>query len=214
MAKPILCVDFDGVIHSYSSGWKGVDIIPDPPVPGALQWLWKATEWFDVQVYSSRSKDEKGRLAMLSYMMQESRKIFPPDHPMCFPEDVPAKYPITFCHEKPAAFLTIDDRSICFDGDWSELEPADLLNFKPWNKREPIKFPGVDPVKMAIATTETLICRAGQDMVQAAQEFVVVRDYLNQRIARLQQDTKMVSQELDLAISDELAHPPRDIMKG
>jgi hypothetical protein len=32
MTKPILCLDFDGVIHSYSSGWKGADVIPDPPV--------------------------------------------------------------------------------------------------------------------------------------------------------------------------------------
>jgi len=30
MSKPILCLDFDGVIHSYSSGWKGADVIPDP----------------------------------------------------------------------------------------------------------------------------------------------------------------------------------------
>jgi hypothetical protein len=28
MGKPILCLDFDGVLHSYSSGWKGADVIP------------------------------------------------------------------------------------------------------------------------------------------------------------------------------------------
>jgi hypothetical protein len=54
--KPILCCDFDGVIHSYTSPWIDEATIPDPPVPGALRWLWKATEWFDVQIYSSRSR--------------------------------------------------------------------------------------------------------------------------------------------------------------
>jgi hypothetical protein len=44
MAKPILCVDFDGVIHSYSSGWQGADIVNDPPTPGALAWLAKASD--------------------------------------------------------------------------------------------------------------------------------------------------------------------------
>ena len=39
MNNPIICVDFDGVIHSYTSGWKGIDVIPDDPVPGAIEWL-------------------------------------------------------------------------------------------------------------------------------------------------------------------------------
>ncbi|HYM31838.1 MAG TPA: hypothetical protein VEU47_11085 [Candidatus Cybelea sp.] len=137
-SKPILCVDFDGVVHSYSSGWKGADVIPDPPVPGALRWLWKATEWFDVHIYSSRTRQERGREAMQAWMLDHSRAEFGDDHPMAKIDgerDAGFQYPITFSHEKPAAFLTIDDRAICFEGDWSELEPADLLGFKPWNKR-------------------------------------------------------------------------------
>jgi hypothetical protein len=134
MHKPILCVDFDGVIHSYTSGWKGSTVIPDPPTPGALRWLWKATEWFSVQVYSSRSKEPAAVQAMRDWMLEHSRTEFGDDHPMSGAEDED-RYPILFCHEKPAAFLTIDDRALTFEGDWSDLEPADLLNFKPWNKR-------------------------------------------------------------------------------
>jgi hypothetical protein len=132
--KPILCVDFDGVIHSYTSGWKGEEIIPDPPVKGALPWLWRATEFFDVQVYSSRSKSDKARAAMREWMGRWAEREFPFDHPMN--ASGPQRYPIAFAHEKPAAFLTIDDRAICFDGMWDGKDLADLLNFKPWNKRE------------------------------------------------------------------------------
>lgn len=32
--KPTVVFDFDGVIHSYKSGWKGAGVIPDPVVPG------------------------------------------------------------------------------------------------------------------------------------------------------------------------------------
>jgi hypothetical protein len=130
MAKPILCVDFDGVIHSYTSGWQGADVVSDPPVPGALRWLWKAAEWFHVNIYSSRTGQKGGLTAMKHWLLDHATAEFGDD-------DAAARFLDTmyFPVDKPAAFLTIDDRAICFEGDWNELNPADLLDFKPWNKR-------------------------------------------------------------------------------
>lgn len=136
--KPILCVDFDGVIHAYTSPWTNAETISDGPVPGALRWLWKATEWFDVQIYSSRSKSEAARISMPNWMVTHSLLEFGIAHPMCVKlQEAFYNYPISFAAEKPAAFLTIDDRAICFEGDWSSLDPRLLLQFKPWNKRRP-----------------------------------------------------------------------------
>ncbi|HEX8809793.1 MAG TPA: hypothetical protein VF760_12450 [Xanthobacteraceae bacterium] len=129
--KPILCVDFDGVIHSYSSGWQGVETIADPPVPGALKWLWKATEWFDVQIYSSRSVDNAGIAAMMVWLRSFARHEWGDD-------DFAVQFvsALKFPSQKPKAFLTIDDRCLCFGGSWEEVgEPHELLDFKPWNKR-------------------------------------------------------------------------------
>ena len=40
---------------------------------------------------------------------------------------------ITFPKDKPAAFLTIDDRCFLFEGAFPD--PRSLLSFKPWNKK-------------------------------------------------------------------------------
>jgi len=69
--KPILVLDFDGVIHSYKSGWKGARVIPDPPVPGSLQFLAEALNHFDVQVFSSRSGQFGGIRAMKKWLWRE-----------------------------------------------------------------------------------------------------------------------------------------------
>lgn len=135
MANPIICVDFDGVIHSYTSGWKGVDVIPDAPVEGAINWLmahlpmpeglghmgdYKGPE---VCIYSSRSKERKGIKAMKEWLVKHGL-------PWQYIGDDILKFPT----QKPPAFLTIDDRAICFNGFFPNA--SEMMSFKPWNKRE------------------------------------------------------------------------------
>lgn len=127
--KPIICVDFDGVIHSYTSGWHGADVISDPPVPGAMSWLWKLSSHFQIFIYSSRSRDPKGRAAMALYIKAQAAQALGKEK---------GEYlftVLTFSAEKPPAFLTIDDRAICFEGKFDTLDPETLISFKPWNKR-------------------------------------------------------------------------------
>lgn len=127
MNRPILLLDFDGVCHSYISGWKGADIIPDPPVDGMWEFLEEALFYFDVQIYSSRSSHPRGIIAMkewFDYWYNEWKD-----------KDIPRTklhYQLKFPEQKPPAFLTIDDRAITFTGEWPQIQ--DLLNFKPWNK--------------------------------------------------------------------------------
>lgn len=129
--KPTLCLDFDGCVHLYTSPWTDEKTISDGPVPGAFEWLAKAVEVFDVQIYSSRSKSEAGRNAMRTWMA---------DHALAVLGEAQAWHvmsQITFAFEKPAAFLTIDDRALCFNGDWSVFDLEVLRAFKPWNKQVP-----------------------------------------------------------------------------
>jgi hypothetical protein len=116
-SKPILCLDFDGVIHSYKSGWQGATVINDPPVEGALEFVIRALLDFQVVVFSSRSHQIGGITAMREYM---SAYGFPVDQ-------------IQFGTNKPSALVTLDDRAVTFTGNWPSVE--DLLNFKPWNRK-------------------------------------------------------------------------------
>ena len=127
--KRILCVDFDGVVNSYVSPWVDDVTIPDAPVSGALVWLWEASRFFTVCIYSSRSKTQAGIDAMKAWIRHHAGTAMGEDFADAL-LDV-----LTFASTKPAAFLTIDDRALTFEGDFSAFDPKALLAFKPWNKR-------------------------------------------------------------------------------
>lgn len=118
--KKTICIDFDGVIHSYVSGWKGIDVIPDPPIEGAIYALQVYTGYFDVCIYSSRSKEQKGVYAMIKWLNKNG---------------LGSEYiaQIHFPLQKPPAWITIDDRCMCFNGVFPHHR--EIENFKPWYKK-------------------------------------------------------------------------------
>lgn len=132
--NPIICVDFDGVIHSYTSGWKGANVIPDDPVPGAIDWLVAHLPLPDALgmsgpyigpepvIYSSRSSQRGGIKAMKEWFIKHGLSEW-------YIRDNILKFPKT----KPAAFLTIDDRAICFDGRFPTTEQ--MMAFETWQRR-------------------------------------------------------------------------------
>ena len=133
--KPILCLDFDGVIHSYTSGWKGAQVIPDEPVEGVFEFLYEAIFLFNVQIYSTRSGLEGGIKAMEEWLFKHEA-IWRRDKRLRGEPMVRTSlaFCITFPTSKPPAILTIDDRALTFTGNWSDFDPQVLLDFQPWNK--------------------------------------------------------------------------------
>lgn len=134
MSKPILCLDFDGVLHSYTSGWQGADVVSDPPVEGALDFLLSAARHFQVHIFSSRSNQPGGIAAMRKWLEAAFMDYYAePDGGLAAMSPVyHAMDKICWPTEKPPAFLTIDDRAILFTGLFPD--PKVLLKFRPWNK--------------------------------------------------------------------------------
>lgn len=129
MSKPILSLDFDGVVHSYVSGWKGIDIIPDPPVDGAIEFLYSAIEHFNVCIYSTRSEKPEGIQAMREWLSKWESDYWKDEG---YQPGTALVLCIDFPDKKPMAFVGIDDRVITFTGKFPDMDT--LKNFKPWNK--------------------------------------------------------------------------------
>jgi hypothetical protein len=134
MSKPILCLDFDGVIHSYRSGWQGPTVIADPPVPGAMEFIRAATAHFTVAIFSSRSHQPGGVAAMQAWLAEWVKRDLAPGADLSFLEQI--EWPT----EKPHAYITLDDRAMTFRGEWPSLDS--LLAFRPWHQRPAPRGPG------------------------------------------------------------------------
>lgn len=114
-----IAVDFDGVIHSYTSPWVDAATIPDPPVEGAIEWLTAISEKFDVVIFTTRGKTLEGRTAVARYIAQ---------HGYCGRD-------FTVTAEKPPCLIYLDDRAYRFEGPGTFPTAEQVHQAIPWNKR-------------------------------------------------------------------------------
>lgn len=178
--KPILCLDFDGVIHSYTSGWQGADVIPDPPVPGALSFIVDALTRFDVHIFSSRSHQPGGIRAMRQWLTDHLEQAL-----LLEPQKLAeTMLKITFPKVKPPALVTIDDRALLFTGVFPSLD--ELANFQPWNKKSPVDGPGVHEVSEKLRAWYA----ATSDNAEKAQRAAEAIDCLRRRIIALERQAR------------------------
>lgn len=117
MSKRTVIFDFDGVIHSYTSGWKGIDVIPDEPVSGIREVIdeLRNEHGYEVVVVSTRCAETCGIAAIHEWLNKHGIVV----------DRVQA--------EKPPALVVVDDRCICFDGATRGLVDK-IRNFKPYRE--------------------------------------------------------------------------------
>ena len=107
--------DFDGVIHSYTSGWRGIDVIPDKPVDGIRSVIDTLRNEYNykVVVVSTRCTEVHGIEAIREWLEKYDISV----------DGVQAT--------KPPAMVSVDDRCICFDGVTQGLVDR-VRNFKTY----------------------------------------------------------------------------------
>jgi hypothetical protein len=115
--KQTLILDFDGVIHSYTLGWQGADVVGDPPTRGAQEAIAQLRLEYKVVVVSSRCHQLGGMEAVKAWLSRWGIEV----------DGVSS--------EKPPHVCVVDDRALRFEGDWSAVLAGVKEASIPWNKR-------------------------------------------------------------------------------
>ncbi|MDQ5820574.1 MAG: hypothetical protein M3540_03950 [Actinomycetota bacterium] len=121
-----IAVDFDGVLHSYVSGWVAADALPDPPVPGAIEWLNEVAAEYDILILTTRARYPEAIPAIEAWLREHG-----------FTGEC-----VVTC-EKGPALLYLDDRAWRFRGKFPTLRT--IRYAKPWRVGDPAK-PGARAV--------------------------------------------------------------------
>lgn len=126
--KPTIAVDFDGVL--YTGPWEGsaAPLHADKVMKGAKEAMEILSQKFRLIIFTCRSYDgttihgdiDVGRPDKIEAFLREQN----------IPFDEVVKFP-----GKPSVDIYLDDKAVCFTGDWFATVTA-LETFRPWWKKD------------------------------------------------------------------------------
>jgi hypothetical protein len=98
--QPTVCLDFDGVIHSYTSGWNGGAPPRDRPSDGALDFVNSLLSGgFRVVYLTVRAETEHGKDGVQKWLVRYG-------------------FPLAeITDKKPPAIAYVDDRAVAYNPD-------------------------------------------------------------------------------------------------
>jgi hypothetical protein len=114
----VVAVDFDGVINSYISGWKGPTETDAPVLSAAESLKTLYGRGYKIIIFSTRANTQEGIDTIREYLRKHTKNNELADT-------------IEITDQKPIADMYIDDRAIPFNGDWEETLKR-IEEFEPW----------------------------------------------------------------------------------
>lgn len=118
--KRKICIDFDGVIY-HNLKYHGPATVRGPEVEGALSAIIELSKSYIVVIHSARCGTDAGFEAVNNWLLENEF--------------------LDYCElvkDKPRAMVYLDDRGICFTGDWKKAI-ADIGNFKQWQTDQKVR---------------------------------------------------------------------------
>ena len=114
--KKTIALDFDGVLHTYESGWNG-PMPKDPPVKGSQEFVQKLIDKkYEVVIFSTRANTKKGKEGIEKWLKENN-----------FPK-------LKVTNKKAHAEVYVDDRAINFKGNFKNILEK-IEKFKSWTKK-------------------------------------------------------------------------------
>lgn len=123
MAKKTICIDFDGVIHDYSTGWQGEDVfgnmIPNADTGTSVL---KQKGW-TVIIFTTRKKTD----GLEKWLKEHNISYDYINENPGQPENTSGKI---------IADVYLDDRGICFRGRWDQWLLREIFDFESWQEQQ------------------------------------------------------------------------------
>lgn len=111
-----IALDFDGVIHC-NQNFISSTIVNGEPVQGVANAIEQLTRQYKVVVFSCRANTPGGTEAIQDWLNVHGIEVD------------------SVVDHKPHATAYIDDRAICFNGDW-QATLDQVEGFEPWQHRD------------------------------------------------------------------------------